>query len=204
MSYKIIDLDQKSPGWFAARESLITGSAAKKIKTSYDYRFEMLANLTTPTEILESPVSEAMQWGIEKEPEAREAYAKSTKRKIKEVGFIQNGRYGLSPDGVVLAGKKISRAIEIKCPSTKNHVSTIVKNEIPKLNLDQIIHYFVVIDDLKELDFVSYDPRFQYKQLHIITVKRSDFKAEIAETIKRYEKFVEKLDADYQKIIAIT
>lgn len=202
-NYKIQKTEQRSEDWFAMREGLITGSTAKKAKTSGDaFLWEVLETMTTPTEFEDKFLSKAVEWGVENEPKAREEYEKATGAKVEEVGFIVNGQLGLSPDGVIFSKKNVIRkTIEIKCPETKNHIKHILTNKIPKEHKDQIIHNFIVIDDLEEMDFVSYDPRFNYKPLHIIRVTRESLLLDITTTKIAYAKHLEKLDQNYKKLI---
>jgi hypothetical protein len=139
--------------------------------------------------------------GNELEPEARKVYEKVTGQKVREVAFIKNGRYGLSPDGLVMKGKSIKKLIEIKAPDTNNHIRYILEKTLPSEHKDQIIHGFIVCDDVDEIDFVSYCPVFKFKPLFIITVKRSDMMLDIATTKVQYGKFIEKLDRHYSTLI---
>lgn len=203
--YRIIAGKQLSDDWQKLREGNITGSVAKQVKgTGSAFLYETLAMMTTKREKKQA-YGEHIERGIELEPEARAEYEKATGRKVTQVMYIENGRYGISPDGVVFKNVKkqsIDRLIEIKSPDTNNHIRYIIENRIPAEHRDQIIHAFVVVDDLDELDFVSYCPVFKFKPLHIITVRRADLIMDISTTRIQYETFISKLDAAYNKLIS--
>lgn len=202
-NYKIIEGEQRTDEWFALRDGLITGSIAKKVKsTGNAFVYETLAKMTTNREEKDLSGIEHVDRGIRLEPQAREEYEKVTGEKVKEVAFIQNGKYGLSPDGVVLKAKgDIKKLVEIKSPDTNNHIRYIVENKIPLEHRDQIIHGFIVADDVDEIDFVSYDPKFKLKPLHIITARRKDYFVDIQTAEISYKKFLEKVDDYYSKLI---
>ena len=203
--YKIIEGEQKTDEWHEMRNGVaITGSIAKQVKgTGSAYLYEHLAMMTTDRQPKELKGIKHVDRGNELEPEARKAYEKATKQKVKTVAFIRNDRYGISPDGLVLKPKleAIKKLVEIKCPDTNNHIRYILEKTLPAEHKDQVIHGFIVCDDVDEIDFVSYCPMFQFKPLLIITVKRSDLMLDIATTKITYSKFVEKLDKNYATLI---
>ena len=202
MNYKILQVNQKSEEWFALREGLITGSVAKKVLTKgNDFLYEVLAAMTTVT-AQNNISSQPMQWGIDNEADARELYTKTTGNKLEEIGFVQRDKYGLSPDGGMFRKDgSIKRTVEIKCPETKNHIRYIITNKIPAEHLAQVVHNFIVIDDLEQVDFISYDPRYKYKPLHIIPVTREALILEINAAEVAYQKHLEQLDEAYRKLI---
>lgn len=209
-SYKIIEGQQRTDEWFALRDGLITGSIAKKVKAAGNgYVYETIAKMTTDRPEKDLSGIEHVDRGIRLEDEARIAYEKESGEKVFEVSFIQNGKYGLSPDGLVLKDKLpkktkkgvIKKVVEIKCPDTNNHIRYIIENKIPAEHKDQIIHAFIVVDDCDEVDFVSYDPKFKLKPLHIINIKRRDLYVDIQTTEISYQKFLQKVDEFYSQII---
>ena len=64
---------------------------------------------------------------------------------------------------------------------------------IPAEYKAQVIHYFVVVEDLEWLDFVSYDPRMRTKKIHIHRVTRYELQEDIATAQEAYMKFYDKL-----------
>lgn len=202
-NYTVIFGDQKTDEWLKLREGVvITGSNAKKVNgTNSAYMYELLAQATTdwkPKDISDLP---KIIHGNENEPVARKEYEKFTGNKVKEVAFVENGRVGISPDGLIFKKDKIKKILEIKCPDTVTHIRYLLEGKIPAEHKDQIIHAFIVCDDVDELDFVSYDNRFIFNPLFIKTIKRSDLFVDIEATKIKYKKFIEKYDENYKKLI---
>jgi len=203
--YRIIEGDQKTDEWRTLREGKLTGSVAKKVKgTGNAFLYEMLAVMTTEREEKNVWKGEHVERGNELEPEARAAYAKEKKLKVQECAFIENGRLGYSPDGIVMrkgSTTSIERMPEIKCPDTNTHIRYLLEGGIPAEHRDQIIHGYITVPDCDAIDFVSYCPMFIHKPLLIVETRRQDFIMEMATAKVAYEKFLKKLDESYEKII---
>lgn len=202
-NYEIIEGEQKTDEWQILREgTAITGSNAKKVKgTGNAFLYQTLAMMTSEWKPKEAR-GEDIDRGNELEPEARVQYERFTKTKVRQVAFIRNGRYGISPDGLVMKDKlNIKKLIEIKSSDVNTHIKFILEKVLPIEHKDQIIHGFIVCDDVDEIDFISYCPAFKFKPLFILTIKRSDLYVDIATTKVMYEKFVEKLDRNYSTLI---
>lgn len=203
--YKIIQGEQRTKEWRKMREMKITGSIAKQVKGSGNsFLYELLAKFLTGKKDKEFS-NEHIERGINLEPQARIVYEEITNQKVEEVAFIESesGKLGLSPDGVIFKGKNISKLIEIKCPDTNTHIKYIVEGGIPKEYRDQIIHAFIVVDDLKEMDFISYDPKFKLKPIHIVTIRRIDLITDITTTQIQYDNFLKKFDETLTKLISL-
>lgn len=201
---KILDLQQRSQEWFEARLGVITGSRAKNIFRSNNLSFidELIAERMTQQQE-ESFTSKAMEHGILFEPEALKSYNEHTKNSAQEVGFCVHDKYdwlAISPDALIFRDNIAVGAVEIKCPSSKKHIEYIRQNKIPNEYKHQIFHYFIVIDTLQYLDFVSYDPRNREKDLHVVRVTREEIKEQLEETFAQYMKFFAKLNK-YEKEI---
>src|ERR1700704_1972172 len=130
---KAVDVAQGSPEWFAARCGKVTASrisdVCARIKDRYaasrhNYMAEKIAERLTGA-TAERFTNGAMQWGIEKEPEARAAYELKTESWVSEIGFVIHPTIfmsGASPDGLV----GDDGLIEIKCPNTATHIETLI------------------------------------------------------------------------------
>ena len=203
-NYKIIEGDQKTDEWLKLREGVvITGSNAKKV-TGNDsaYMYELLAQATSDWKPKDISNIDNIIRGNELEPIARKEYEKFTGNKVKEVAFIEAGRIGISPDGLVFDKKgKLKKLIEIKARGINYHIEFILTNKIPAEYKAQIIHGFIVCDDIDEIDFISYNNKYQFKPLVIKTVKRSEVFVDIETTKIKYKNFIEKYDENYKKLI---
>lgn len=194
---KILDVPQRSQEWFEARLGVITGSRAKQVfaKNNLPFIDELIAERMTGT-IPDGFTSDAMKHGILFEPEAIRVYEETTGQIVDEIGFCVHDEYpfiAVSPDGLINVGGKYKGAVEVKCPSSKKHIEYIRIGRVPAEYKAQVLHYFVVIQELEWLDFVTYDPRMNSHKLHIHRVWRDDMMHEITEALEAYLKFYAKM-----------
>lgn len=102
----------------------------------------------------DTPMTSDMWRGVEAEPFAREVYHESY-APVEQVGFMlreEDGwTLGYSPDGLV----GDDGLIEIKAPRAKNHVNTILHDEVPPWNMAQL-QAGLLVSGRKWIDFVSY------------------------------------------------
>jgi putative phage-type endonuclease len=191
--------------WFNARTGKLTASrmrsAMKRLKNGEDsaerknLKIEILCERMTG-DIVDKFVSTAMQWGIEKEPEAKAAYEAKTGRIITDVGFIDHPRIefcGASPDGFVDDG-----LIEIKCPNTSTHVGWILDGGIPEEHKAQMTLQ-AAVTGRSWVDFVSYDPRMPEAQ-QLLVRRFYPTPAEIAEIEEEAKKFLQEVDVLFDTI----
>lgn len=195
----IHNIPQRSHEWHRLRLAKITGSRMKSIFSANNLPlvYELIAEEITQSWD-ETYVSQAMQRGIDLEPLALETYAALTGKQILQLGFITSDQYpyiGCSPDGI---SPDFSHAVEIKCPDTKNHVAYIAGKQLSKEYHYQALSYFLAIETLQTLDFVSFDPRFSIRPIHILTITRSDMQLEA--TLPEILKFREKWLKYHQQI----
>lgn len=197
---RIINVEQRSKEWFEMRLGVITGSRCGNVMKSNNLTFmdELIAERLSG-EIVESKQSEAMKWGTLMEPMALDAYRMTTGRDAREVGFCVHDNLdwlAISPDALVWeGGDDPVGGVEMKCPSTKNHVNYLRGDKVPTIYRPQVMHYFIVIPTLQWMDFVSYDPRMKVKELFIKRINRSDpqIEMEIEARKVEYMKFWSKL-----------
>ncbi len=158
-------MEQRTEEWFAERLGKATASRmhdiTAKTRSGYsasraNYKAQLVAERLTGT-VQDSYSNAAMQWGIEKEPEARAAYAFLQGVEVEEVGFVNN-KYidmsGASPDGLV--GDK--GVVEIKCPNTATHIDFLQTGKVSDKYKKQMLWQMICCERLW-CDFVSYDPR---------------------------------------------
>lgn len=190
---------QRSEEWEAIRVGKIGGSEAIGLTTPARQKTliwkKLAEQLTGEQEAVF--VTEAMQYGIDTEPIVIDLYEKETFNAIDSVGYIENNDYpllGLSPDGIWHDGDmEMIGAIEIKCPMPKKHVETII-NGVPTENRPQLAHYFLVLDTLQWIDFISYNEKVKAKPMHIIRITRSELKDDIAKLKAGYDKYSSKIE----------
>lgn len=165
-----------------AADTLKKGGESAKRR---NYRLETIASRITQQPV-EHFVSDAMLWGVEQEPHARMAYEAATGRMVEQVGFLRHPGIewvGGSPDGLI--GE--DGGIEIKCPTTPTHMTTLLTGECEHLHQIQGLLW---ITGRKWWDFVSYDPRMP-PRLRLF-IKR----------IERDESFIAQLNVDVLLFLA--
>jgi len=160
---KILDCEQRSAEWFAARLGCVTGSGMSKIitaagkpsTTAETYINELIAELV----VGESPDIEQTPWmarGTELEPFARMNYELENDIEVEEVGFCLHDslRCGVSPDGLV----GLDGGLEIKCPKPSTHVKYLRKGTLPSEYKAQVMAC-LWITEREWWDFMSYHPQ---------------------------------------------
>lgn len=160
-----LDIEQGSAAWHQLRLGKVTASRVSdviaKTKSGYstsrtNYAAELIAERLsgTPSERF---TNAAMQWGTEKEPEAREHYEFMNDLDVEQVAFVSHptiGDTGASPDGLV----GDDGLVEIKCPNTATHIETLTGQAVPAKYVTQMM-WQMACTGRKWCDFVSYDPR---------------------------------------------
>lgn len=203
---KLVDVEQRSEDWHKERQGVLTGTGLKSVigtpKVRETYFYEILAErLSTEANTEES----AMDRGVRLESEAIEVYKTQTKAQISLIGLVKrkdNKWIGYSPDGLVEQNNGIyEKDIEVKCLSSAKHLKTYITLQIPEEYIAQGIMGFVVNDDLKERDFVFYDPRISKIPFFIITMQRLDYEMEIAEAKLKAEEFIKEVNNTLENLI---
>lgn len=159
---QIIDCEQGTDEWFAARLGVVTASKFKDVmakgagKTRRSYMIKLIAErLSGQAE--QGYTNAAMEWGTQTEPEARDSYAFLKGFDVQQVGFCKtNDNIGASPDSLV----NEDGLLEIKCPNTSTQIETVLSGEVPTTHKAQIQGQLYVTER-EWCDFVSFDPRIQ-------------------------------------------
>lgn len=167
------------------RPAHITPSGFKKImtggrggskfgKTAQSYAEEIVQRMIGVE--IEDYVSAAMQWGIDNEPLAMEAYETAEVVQTEEKERITHPEYDYisgEPDGLV--GN--DGVVEIKCPNSNNHFKNLLEGEQVDKYMYQMQGY-MWLTDRQWCDFVSFDPRYP----------------------KKYELYIQRIDRDQELI----
>ena len=205
-----MNLLQRHEDWVADRVGKITASRVKDIsakprkgKALNSIMLNLLKERLTG-EVTDFYINEAMQWGIDQEPNAIASYENITGEFVVGCGLINHptiSMSGASPDGLI--GK--DGLLEAKCPNTETHLNTILTQQVPDEYLPQIT-WQMACTGRKWCDFVSYDPRLpEHLQLVVIRVFAEDL--DIAGIEQSVIKFNQKIDQiitelDLQKVAA--
>jgi putative phage-type endonuclease len=158
----ILDVEQGSEEWLAARAGIPTASCFDKIitstgkaSTSADAYMNKLLGEWLMGGPEESFSSDWMQRGNELEPEARAFYEFETETPVEQVGIVYLDDQKLvscSPDGLTQNG-----GIEIKCPSAGVHTSYLLSGSLPT-KYKQQVQGCMWICQRSHWDFIAYHP----------------------------------------------
>jgi putative phage-type endonuclease len=179
-------IEQGTPEWLAQRMGKVTASRIAdvmgKTKSGWgagraNYAAQLIAERLTgiPAESYTSP---AMQWGLDTEAQAKDAYSFFRDADVLPAGFVEHPvivMSGASPDGFV----GDSGLLEVKCPNTATHIDTLLGGGFPgKYHLQA--KWQMACTGRKWCDLASFDPRMpEDMRLHVERVVWVD--SEIAE-----------------------
>jgi len=170
---------QGSPEWHAARLGKITASRVVDVMartkagwgaSRANYAAELIAERLTSNSA-PSFTNDAMRWGTDQEPYAREAYARRFGVDVYEIGFVDHPEVamsGASPDGLI----GTDGLCEIKCPNTATHLDTLLSGSVPGKYQTQM-QWQMACTGREWCDFASFDPRLPLNmQLFVQRVPR--------------------------------
>lgn len=195
---KIIDCDQNSPEWFAARVGKATASEFSRIITPLGkeskavdgYINEILAEMIVGHHI-DGFQSDYMARGKELEDDAALLYATLTDDPVVKVGFCVSdcGRMGCSPDRLV----GDHGLLETKVLKPGNHVAQLLKPELDDDHKPQLQGQLLVTGR-QWVDVMSYHPEMKPV---IIRVERDNaYLFDMTRYIEKFDKALkEKIDA---------
>lgn len=204
----MLQIEQGSPEWFAARCGRVTASRVADViaKTKSgpsalrtNYLAELVAERLTGN-VAPSFTNDAMRWGTEQEPVARQAYEFREEVEVQQVGFVIHPtieQSGASPDGLVMS----SGLVEIKCPNTATHIDTLLSQTIPAKYTTQM-QWQMACTGRAWCDFVSFDPRMPADmQLFVCRLRRDQDL--IIDLEREVSAFLSELDDKVSRLIAM-
>ena len=166
----IIDVEQGSDAWFAARAGKLTASRVKalvaKTKSGYSTsRANMITQLAlermTGHVEQNTYTSPAMQRGTDLESEARDYYAFDRDVFVSEVGMVihPEPEYDFitcSPDGLI----DDDGLVEIKCPASMAKMVSYLEKDAHAKEYRVQLQMQLLVTGRQYVDAVGYDPRF--------------------------------------------
>lgn len=169
----VVDCEQYSAEWWAARRGLPTASNADRIITATGkpsssatgYMAELIDELVRPIEERDQAEQEAQfrgnrhtDRGNELEPKAAAWHALVTGLESHPVGLVlrDDGMAACSPDRLVGA----RGGLEIKAPEGKKHALWMIENKLPDEHKQQV-HFSLAVSELDFWDFVSFCPGYK-------------------------------------------
>lgn len=163
---------------------LLPPQAAQALKAKVPKKlgfYEILAEKIAYEKGDENP----MERGIALEDEARQKLEVLLDEEIETVGLCVHDTVpdiAVSPDGIIRKNGHIYYAVEIKCLGTARHLQAVIEKNVPDDYKQQVLQYFIVLEELEVLYFTFYDPRVVGHELFVIEVHRKD----IAEEAEQY------------------
>lgn len=198
-------IEQGSPEWKAQRCGKVTASRVAdviaKTKTGYstsraNYAAELVCERLTGA-AAEHYTNAAMQWGTDKEPEAKAAYELMRDIDIVAAGFVEHPEIimaGASPDGYV----GLEGLIEVKCPISATHIETLLTGSVPDKYVVQMLWQMACTGSWW-CDYVSFDPRLPpHLQLFVKRIHRNDVR--IAELEQEVNVFLREVNDTIAKL----
>jgi hypothetical protein len=175
---KILDVEQGSPEWLAARCGLATASdfdcilAKGKGITRAKYLTRLAVERLRGSPLPGSYTNASMRQGTEREPEAVAVYEHRRGIWTTKVGFCRHDtlQVGASPDRLI----EDEGALEVKCPELLAHLEylDLPEGQAPSVYVPQV-QGVMWICERKWCDFVSYCPDLPEKlQLVVRRVMR--------------------------------
>ena len=177
--------------------------------TAMTYIYEKVAEMLTG-ECEPQAKSASLDWGINHEREAFDAYIEKTGRTNVHIFGTENPVFfplkdfpaGGSPDGLI----ENERVIEVKCPYTsKVHVENCIMTleEFKKERKEYYVQCQInmIVTNTLKCDFCSYDPRV-INEDHQLSVLEIPFDREFCDNLmKRIEKAAQLRNEIYNRVI---
>lgn len=208
--FAVIDCEQRSPDWYAARCGRLTGTGAVQMlaktqsgavaSSRKNLRAKLVLERVTGKTQEDDYVSRDMQRGIDLESEAFGEFEALTGVILHRCGFLSMGEdFGCSLDGYLGDFEELA---SIKCPNDANHMAYWIGGKsIPKDYYEQCRHE-MWITGAKRHHFLSYNPNFPQKlRVYFRTVDLNEFN--LAEYEAEANKFMAEVRSDAEKIMRL-
>ena len=204
--FTVIDAEQRSQAWKAARCGRLTASRAKDVLAHIksgeaaarrDLRTQIVLERLTGEPQDSDFVNADMQRGLDLEADAFAAYEAVTGRMAARCGFVAHNELliGCSPDGVL---DDFDGILELKVPRSATHLGYLRAGAVPPEHRPQVIHALWVTG-AGYCDFLSYDPRFpDGMQTCYVRVDRDE--REIAEYATKALTFLDEVANEYEAV----
>ncbi len=209
LAFTVIECEQRSPEWRAARAGRLTGSKAEVIfmkgrgnepsKTREKYLYQLIGERVNG-EARETFFANAdMQRGISLEPLAFATYEATMGALVRRTGFLAMNEClaGCSLDGDI---NNFSGIIELKCPMTAQHLAYRANPASLLNDYRAQVRHNLWVSGAVFCDLISFDDRLPpRKQFLRVRVERGD--AEIPLYEQAAHKFLSEVESEYQHIM---
>lgn len=196
----IVDCEQNSPEWIAARAGIVTasnfacllmkGRGGGPSETRRKYLYDLAGERLTGQSSEGWGGNKHTERGHAMEPDARKLYAFTSDNKPMPVGFMKRGNVGASPDSLV----GDDGLLEIKTKLPRLQLEVLEANAVPEEHLAQLQGQLWV-SGRSFVDFVSYWPglplfvkRVERDEKYIASLAGAvaAFEAELVELVDRF------------------
>lgn len=204
--------------WMQERTGKLTGSrmpsamsflkakkdeAPKESSERRKLKIELLAERLTGN-IVPKYVTQEMQWGIDTEPQAKEAFVAAMGEgwEIVDLGFVDHPTIencGASPDGLIRSENAL---IEIKCPSTATMLAWQLAAKdpdwLPEDYIPQMVLQSACMGGIP-VYFCAYDPRLP-ENVQLLIRKFQPTDEQIKEVEDAAKKFLSEVEAMFEQL----
>lgn len=203
MSFHVVDVEQRSEAWIAARLGRLTGSSAKDMLAKGRGGGESLMRLGLKEQLVAEQATGKTQdehefrsahtdRGVQLEPTAVGAYEDKEGVLVSRVGFLAHDELmaGVSPDGIIgrpVYGQVIG-GVEVKCPKASVHLR-YARGGVPSEHKAQCLHG-LWLTGAQWWDFVSYCPDYLDKKLTLLVCRMERDEKLIAEYDQKVRAFL--------------
>ena len=197
------ELIQGSDSWFKARMGKVTASKLSDLmrKTKYGestyktrLRMELAIERLTGKSASPNFMNQAMQDGVEREPDARKLFEAITGKEVALCGSFDHPdvvNTSASPDGLIRGEDAV---LELKCPTHVTHAKNLLSETMPK-NYEYQVQWQIACTESEYAYFASYHPDFP-KELRLKWVKvlRDNIMIlDLEDAVKKFDVEVEEL-----------
>jgi len=179
---KVLTCKQLSHEWWDAKVGSIGGTRYGQVVSTKKNRliYNLINERLNGNIMQDDYTNDDIEFGNDNEPIARQLYIEKTGIEFKEVGMIKSDystMHHASPDGLSDCGK----VLEIKCtPNGEIHIQRFFEG-VESGYMPQIMNYFAVSDEVKEVHWISYCPYREERPLIEYVFKASDYADKIKE-----------------------
>jgi hypothetical protein len=186
---RIIECEQGSPEWFAARIGRPTASQFHRVVTptgKLSSSARAYAHFLIAEEVLGRSLEPelSLEWilrGKQLEPEAARAYEFSEDAQTRRVGFItsDDGRIGCSPDRLIVGA---NAALEIKAPAPQTHIGLMLGDTGKHYRVQ--VQGQIFVGEFDYVDLWAYHP--EMPPVLIRTPRDEEFIAKLAAALAEF------------------
>ena len=200
---------EETADWLAARCGKLTASAMPKAMDKLKngnssarrrgYLLDVLGERLTGVSAWHF-VNDAMEWGIEHEQEAKDAWVARTGRTIHKSRFYDHpviANFGATPDGELDS----DGLIEVKCPTTPTFIEWVMAGVVPEEHRPQMTAQ-LLCSGRKWVGFLAYDPRIRDERRQLFMRKFVPTEAERQAVEQAALDFLAEIDEMYDRFVS--